>query len=159
MQLPYEKIRYKLAPQKLTTFSCNANAFTEPHNYPINLFCPSVQPSVHRAPYLRNRISSHHNFWHTQVWNDDISRCLFHFFDIFIFWAVEGKKLSKMKNKNHMCHVSHAISQEQYSIWSWFLVHLCKMMISPGIFFHFFEIFIFLAVRWLKGQKIAQNEK
>ena len=33
------------------------------------------------------------------------------------------------------------------------------MMISPGIFFHFFEIFIFHAVMGVKGQKIAQNEK
>ena len=35
---------------------------------------------------------------------------------------------------------------------------MCKMMISPG-FFSFFLIFIFWAVRGLKGQKIAQNEK
>ena len=37
------------------------------------------------------------------------------------------------------------------------LVHLCKM-ISPGVF-SFFEIFIFGAVRGVKGQKIAHNEK
>ena len=37
---------------------------------------------------------------------------------------------------------------------------MCKMMISPGGFFlFFFEIFIFQAVRVVKGQKIAQNEK
>ena len=49
----------------------------------------------------------------------------------------------------------HTISQERYSIWSWFLVHLCKMMISPGafFFFHFFKILIFRAVRRVKGQK------
>ena len=49
------------------------------------------------------------------------------------------------------------------------MVHICKMMISPGVFFHFFKVFILWAVkeggggRWgkggLKGQKIAQNEK
>ena len=32
------------------------------------------------------------------------------------------------------------------------------MIISPG-FFHSFEIYIFWAVRGVKGQKIAQNEK
>ena len=32
-------------------------------------------------------------------------------------------------------------------------------MISPRFFFRFFEIFIFRAVRGVKGQKIAQNEK
>ena len=44
-----------------------------------------------------------------------------------------------------------------------FLVQLCKMMISPGLFL---QIFIVQAVRggwWgerrVKGQKIAQNEK
>ena len=50
-------------------------------------------------------------------------------------------------------HTSHAISQEQYSIWSWLLVHLCRMMISPEGFFNFGK------VRGVKGQKIAQNEK
>ena len=34
------------------------------------------------------------------------------------------------------------ISQEPYNIWSYFLVHMCKLMISPGV---------------LKGQKIAQK--
>ena len=36
---------------------------------------------------------------------------------------------------------------------------MCKMMISPGVFFHFYEILTFWAVRGVKGQKIAQNEK
>ena len=39
--------------------------------------------------------------------------------------------------------MSHAISQEQYSIWSWFLVHLCKMMISPVMFFIFLTFWFF----------------
>ena len=33
------------------------------------------------------------------------------------------------------------------------------MMISPGIFFFFFEMFIFHAVRRVKGQKMVQNDK
>ena len=37
-----------------------------------------------------------------------------------------------------------------------FLVHLCKMMISPSIFFHFFKILIFGIVSGLKGQKIPK---
>ena len=39
--------------------------------------------------------------------------------------------------------LSQSISQELYLIWLWFLVHMCKMMISPAIFFHFFKILIF----------------
>ena len=30
--------------------------------------------------------------------------------------------------------MSRTISQEQYRLSSWFLVHLCKIMISPGVF-------------------------
>ena len=31
------------------------------------------------------------------------------------------------------------MSQEQCSIWPWILVHLCRMMISPGVFFICFK--------------------
>ena len=41
----------------------------------------------------------------------------------------------------------------------WFLVYLCKIMISSGVFFHFFKILIFSVVRRVKGQKMAQNDK
>ena len=37
--------------------------------------------------------------------------------------------------------------------------NICKMMISPGAFFHFFKILIFWAFRGVKGQKVSQNEK
>ena len=39
--------------------------------------------------------------------------------------------------------MSHSVSQELYLIWLWFLVHMCKMMISPAIFFCSFKILIF----------------
>ena len=55
--------------------------------------------------------------------------------------------------------MSHTTSQEQYSIWSWLLVHLCKMIIPPGFFFHFFKILIFQVFREVKGQKMVQNDK
>ena len=32
-------------------------------------------------------------------------------------------------------------------------------MLSPGVFFFFFEIFIFQAVRGVKGQRMAQDDK
>ena len=47
--------------------------------------------------------------------------------------------------------MSHTISQEHHSIWSWFLVHYCQKMIFPGVFFIFF-FFIFI-------QKMVQNDK
>ena len=67
----------------------------------------------------------------------------FSFFLIFIFQAVRRVKRQKIAQKEkYQSHLSRTIFQEQYSIWSWFLVHLCKMMISPCIF-SFYKIFIF----------------
>ena len=53
----------------------------------------------------------------TLVLNDDISRIFFFFFEIFIFQAVMGVKGQKIaQNEKEQLHLSHAISQEQYSI-------------------------------------------
>ena len=38
------------------------------------------------------------------------------------------------------------------------LVHLCKMMISPGVFF-IFDFFIFDGIKGVKEPKIAENDK
>ena len=77
------------------------------------------------------------------------------FFLILIFRAfrgIKGKKLLKMKN-GYIRHVLYL----RNSIWSWFLVHLCKMVISPSVFFNFFKILFFGIVTGVKWQKIAQN--
>ena len=67
----------------------------------------------------------------------------FHFFKIWIFWTVRGIKGQKtVQNDEKFCR-SRSISQELYIIWLWFMVYICKMIISPDIFFHFFKIFIF----------------
>ena len=50
-------------------------------------------------------------------------------------------------------YLSHTISQELHIIWSWFLVHLCKMMIFPCIFFIFSKFWFFV----LLGGKRAKN--
>ena len=60
------------------------------------------------------------------------------FFYILIFWAVmwvKGQKIAQ--NKKRQLYLSCNISQEQYSLWSWLLVHLCKMMICSGVFLYF----------------------
>ena len=51
---------------------------------------------------------------------------LFHFFKILILWVVR-------QNDKKLCSLLF-ISQEPYITWSWFLVHMCKRTISPGIF-------------------------
>ena len=122
---------------------------------------------IYHTPYLRNRISSDHNFWYTYVkWYLWV---FFSFFQNFDFSGCYGDKRGLLGGKraspkweititsvthhisgtvHHLIQVffsfflnfdfSCTISQEQCSIWSWFLVHYCKMMISPGVFFQFF---------------------
>ena len=77
------------------------------------------------------------------------------------FWffrLLRGKRAKnspkwQIKITSDMC-----LSQEQYSIWSWFLVNLCKMMISPSIFFfQFFKILIFRVVREIKNGPKSQK--
>ena len=110
-------------------------------------FFLSVCPSICHTPHLRNHMSFDHTFWCTYV------KCwyllsfyffAFHFLKILIFWAVREVKGQKIaQNEKQQLHLSSAISQEQYSIWSWFLVYMCKMVISPGLFFIFFFKFWF----------------
>ena len=73
-------------------------------------------------------------------------------------WNEKYKKLrnywSKMKklaqNKKYQLHPSWAISQEQYSVWSWFLVQLCR------IIFIFSKFWIFGLLGGSKGKKWAK---
>ena len=83
----------------------------------------------------------------------------FIFLKILVFWVVcvrvcvcgvrdgggvyEGKKWPEM-TKN----LSHSVSQELYPIQLLFLVYICKIMISPAIFY-FFNILIFLVFQKL----------
>ena len=79
---------------------------------------------------------------------------------MFIFQAVRGVKGQKIaQNEECQLHSLHVISQEQYSLWSWFLVHLCKMMRCPGpfSFFLFFLIASFFWVVRVKAQKMYQD--
>ena len=71
-----------------------------------------------------------------------ISPRIFFFFSSsnFNFWnhygvegVVKGQKMAQTDNKKFVC--CHYVSQKLYIIWLWFLVHICKMMISPANFF------------------------
>ena len=89
------------------------------------------------------------------------------FFQILIF-GINGAKKGKKGSKWQLC-LSHSMSQEAYIIWSWFLVHMCKMMTSADAFvifpkfwfsvksfdFHFSKVLIFCkraknGPKWLK---------
>ena len=143
--------------------------------------------------------------------NDNISRIFFFFFFILSkFWFSRFLGGSKGQNIVHkkLCTL-HLISKEPYIIWLSFVVHKCKLMISPGffskfwffskrtkngpkwekilpveldisgtihhmiiirgrkckmiifpgVFFHFFKTLIFWFVSGIKGQKMIQDDK
>ena len=54
----------------------------------------------------------------------------------------------------YMIYVSYSVSQELSIIRLWFLVYMCKMMISPAIFIIFFKILIFYV---FNGGESAKN--
>ena len=63
------------------------------------------------------------------------------FLKILIFWLLTVQKT--VQNDKKFC-LLHSISQEPNIIWLWFMVHMCKMIISViFFFFHFFKILIF----------------
>ena len=93
----------------------------------------------------------------TQVSNDNVPGCFFQFFNILIFQVVRELKWEKtVQNDKKFCP-SCFIYQEPYIIWLSFMVHMCKMIISPDLF-HFYKILIFW-VRGVKRQKIVQNDR
>ena len=107
---------------------------------------------VCHASYLRNHAS-----YDTHVENYNIYRLLFRFFKIFIFWVVRGAKRQKtVKNDKYLCS-SCFISQKLYMIWLSFMIHMCQMIVSLGIFFQFFKIFIFQVVKGGKRTKNGQK--
>ena len=97
------------------------------------------------------------SFCNMQMWNDNISRMFFHFFSKFWFFRLLGRekgKNSPKRQKTQLC----LISQESYVIWLSFMLHMCKMIISPSVF-SFFQIFNFLVISGVKGQKMAKWQK
>ena len=95
----------------------------------------------------------------TLVWNDNVSRGLFHFFKILIFWVVRGVKGQKTVQNNKKFCLSCSIFQEPYIIWLSFMVFLCKIIISPGGFFSFSKSWFFglLEGGGMGGCKSAKN--
>ena len=90
--------------------------------------------SVYHTLYFRNHISYDLHLWYTCIYKRIISPAIFFiFFKILIFGIIEvnGQKMAQ-NDKNFL-----SLSQELYIIWLWFLVHMCKMMISPANFFIF----------------------
>ena len=88
-----------------------------------HFFCPSFHPSICRVPYPKNHESSNHHLWYTCV----------KWWYLQYLQYLKGKNSTKWKiMTSAMHHISGTV--EDMRIWSWFLVHLCKM-ICPGVFF------------------------
>ena len=93
-------------------------------------------------PYIKNSVAYDHDFWYTFVkWYLQVSSFFGHF--QFLGYC-RGKRAKKTQNDNKFCltlylrncilgTVSHMVR----------VLHLCKMMIYPAIFFHYFKILIF----------------
>ena len=79
------------------------------------------------------------------------------FFKILIFWVVSGIKGQKTVQNHRKFCLSRSISWEPYIMWLSFMVHMCKMIISPGFSF-IFSKFGFFGLR-LEVQKLVQNKK
>ena len=110
------------------------------------------------VPYLRNSKTYDHDFWCTSVkwWYLQV---FFHIFKILIFRVFREVKGQKVVQNDKTFCLSCSISQELCIIWFSFMVHVCKMIISPGFLFHFFKILIFWVVMEVKGQKMVKNDK
>ena len=59
----------------------------------------------------------------------------FYFLKILIFWVVRRVKRQTMAQNYKKLRPLDFISQEPYMIWSWFLVHKCKRIISPSVLY------------------------
>ena len=71
------------------------------------------------------------------------------------FGSLEGKRL-KISENDRKLWPSDSITQEPYIIWLSFMDHMCKMIISPGIFFQFFK-FCFFGI--LRGKRAKNSPK
>ena len=76
------------------------------------------------------------------------------FFQNFDFWVVRRVKVQKMAKMTKNCPLC-LISQEPYIIWSWFLVHMCRMMTSQDPFFNFSK---FWFCRLLGGKRAKKAQ-
>ena len=82
----------------------------------------------------------------------------FVFFNFDFFGGFFGGKRVKNSPNDKKLRLSCSISQEHTS-WLSFAVHMCKTIISPGVFFTFFQILSFGVNSRVRGQEMAENDK
>ena len=77
----------------------------------------------------------------------------FHFFKKKFFLLVRRIKRQKMAQNYKILSVVFYISRTVHHIWLSIMIHICKMIISPGIFFIFSKILFFCLLGGSKGKK------
>ena len=88
--------------------------------------------------------------------------CFFHFFKSLIFWVVRGGKRAKNNpkwQKKSVCCTWYLKNHKPYIIWLSFVVHKCKIIISPGVFFYFSRFLFFVLLGGSKGKKWQNDIK
>ena len=119
-----------------------------------HFFHPSIHLSIHHAPYFRNHSSWDHNFW--SMCKMMISLGRFSIFSKFWFFGLfVGQKMTKWPKMKRFC-LSHFILREPYILWFSFMVGMCKMIISLGVFFIFLK-FWFSGL--LGGKRVKNCQK
>ena len=113
--------------------------------------------SVCHALYFKNHISYDLHSWYTCV-KEYYLQTVCSFFKKLIFEVIRGVKGQKMAQNDKKFCLSRSVPQEPYIRWLWSLVHMCKMMTSPGAF-HLFKILIFQVIREYKGKKWPKWQK
>ena len=113
---------------------------------------PKWQKILSIVLYISGTIPSMIVIYGTLVWNDNTSRQFSYFWKILIFWVVRGVKWQKMFQNDKKFHLLYSISQEPYMIWLSFMVYVCKMIISPGMFFIFAKFWFFDLLSVKKGK-------
>ena len=124
---------------------------------------PKWQKILSATPYISGAIYHMIFIYGTHVWNYNILRRFFLFLKMLIFGIIKGVvggvgarvKEQKMVQNDKKSYLSHSVPQEQYIIWLWFLLHMYKMIISPGIFI----VSKFLSFGFLGGKRVKTDLK
>ena len=89
-----------------------------------------------------------------------ISPGVFSFFQNFDFFDCQRDKRAKNGPKwQKILSVTCSISQEPYLIWLSFMVHMCKVIISPGDYFIFSKFWFFRLLGGWKCKKWSKMTK
>ena len=104
---------------------------------------------LRHVPYLRNIIVCDNDFRYTcEKW---WYFCMF-FCHFFYNWVVSGVKGQKITQNDKIFCLLHFMSQEPY-ISLLLIMHLCKMMMYPGL------LLVFSKFWFSRGQKMVKSEK